>query len=110
MNKDNDLVPLEINLNAKAEGILNENFLSMFGGAIRIIMKQMFGEKSMPVIVRGTESQIGSFKKALGSEAKYLKAMKKHGLDKPGVGKSKAKLDKAVKNFEKDTGIVCPFT
>ena len=35
--------------------------------------------------------------------------MKKHGLDKPGVGKSKAKLDKAVKNFEKDTGIVWPF-
>jgi len=109
MNKDNDLVPLEINLNAKAEGFLNESFLAMFGGAVQMLMRQMFGGTAMPVSVTGTKKQIASFQKALGHEAKYLKAMKKYGLDKPGANKSKSQLDRAIKNFESDTGIVWPF-
>ena len=109
MNKDNDLVPLEINLNAKAEGILDEGILAMFGGAIEMLMRGMFGGSSVPVNVTGTKRQIGSFKKALGHEAKYLKAMKKHGLDNPASHKSKSSLDRSIKNFESDTGIVWPF-
>ena len=109
MNKDNDLVPLEINLNAKAEGNLNESWLAMFGGAIETIMAGMFGGSNIPVSVTGTKKQINSFQKALGHEAKYLKAMKKHGLDNPASHKSKASLERAVKSFEKDTGIVWPF-
>ena len=109
MNKDNDLVPLEINLNAKAEGTLNESWLAMFGGAIEMLMRGMFGGSSVPVNVTGTKRQIGSFKKALGHEAKYLKAMKKHGLDNPASHKSKSSLDRSIKNFESDTGIVWPF-
>jgi hypothetical protein len=66
MNKDNDLVPLEINLNAKAEGTLNESWLAMFGGAIETIMAGMFGGSSIPVNVTGTKKQINSFQKALG--------------------------------------------
>jgi len=109
MNKDNDLVPLEINLNMKEEGVLSESFLAMFGGAIETIMAGMFGGTSIPVSVTGTKKQIGSFQKALGHEARYLKAMKKYGLDNPAAHKSKASLDRAIKNFESDTGIVWPF-
>ena len=65
MNKDNDLVPLEINLNAKAEGALNESWLAMFGGAIETIMAGMFGGSNIPVSVTGTKKQIGSFQKAV---------------------------------------------
>ena len=109
MNKDNDLIQLEINLNIREEGIINESFLAMFGGAVSMIMRQMFGGKAMPVSVTGTKKQIQSFQKALGHEAKYMKAMKKYGLDKPGANKSKSQLDRAIKNFESDTGIVWPF-
>jgi hypothetical protein len=109
MNKDNDLVPLELNLNMKEEGVLSESFLAMFGGAIETIMAGMFGGTSIPVSVTGTKKQIGSFQKALGHEARYLKAMKKYGLDNPAAHKSKASLDRAIKNFESDTGIVWPF-
>ena len=109
MNNDNDLVPLEINLNAKAEGILNESWLRMFGGAVQMIMKRMFGGANVPVSVTGTKKQISSFKQALGHEAKYLKAMRKHGLDNPSSHVSKTALDRAVKGFESDTGIVWPF-
>ena len=109
MNNDNDLVPLEINLNAKAEGTLNESWLAMFGGAIDMVMRGMFGGRAVPVNVTGTKKQISSFQKALGHEAKYLKAMKKHGLDNPASHRTKSSLDRAIKNFEKDTGIVWPF-
>jgi hypothetical protein len=109
MNNDNDLVPLEINLNAKAEGTLNESWLAMFGGAIETIMAGMFGGSIVPVSVTGTKKQISAFQKALGHEAKYLKAMKKHGLDNPASHKTKSSLDKSIKSFERDTGIVWPF-
>ena len=36
---------------------------------------------------------MNSFKKALGNEAKYLKAMKRYGLDKPETLKTKAQLE-----------------
>ena len=50
-----------------------------------------------------------SFKSALGNEAKYLKSMKRYGLDKPETLKTKAQLDRAIKSFERDTGIKWPF-
>tara|TARA_R100001594_G_scaffold132065_2_gene172095 strand:+ start:1013 stop:1345 length:333 start_codon:yes stop_codon:yes gene_type:complete len=109
MNKSNDLVPVEINLNAKEENILNESFLAMFGGAIETILTGMFGGGSVPVRISGTSKQVRSFKSALGNEARYLKAMKKYGLDKPETLRTKAQLDRAIKSFEGETGIKWPF-
>ena len=43
------------------------------------------------------------------NEAKYLKAMKRYGLDKPETLKTKAQLDRAIKSFERETGIKWPF-
>ena len=109
MQESNDLVPIEIDLNIQKEGAINESFLAMFGGAIETIMAGMFGGGSIPVNVKGTKKQVDSFQKAIGHEAKYLKAMKRYGLDNPAANKSKLQLDRAIKNFEKDTGIVWPF-
>jgi len=109
MSKPDDLVPLEINLNADKEGLLNESYLAMFGGAIETILGGMFGGRSVPVSVSGTRKQVNSFKSALGSEARYLKAIKRHGLQDPKVLSDKTKLDRAIRNFEKETGITWPF-
>jgi hypothetical protein len=109
MKESKDLVPIEINLRAQTEGLLNESFLAMFGGAIETILTGMFGGRSIPVKIAGTTKQVNSFKKAVGHEAKYLKAMKRYGLDNPKTFKNKSQLDRAVKNFEKDTGIPWPF-
>jgi hypothetical protein len=81
----------------------------MFGGAIETILGGMFGGRSVPVSVSGTRRQVDSFKSALGSEARYLKAMKRHGLQDPKVLSDKTKLDRAIRNFEKETGITWPF-
>ena len=109
MNEPNDLVPIEINLNPSETDLLNESWLAMMGGAIETVLAGMFGGRSVPVKISGTSKQVNSFKKALGNEAKYLKAMKRYGLDKPETLKTKAQLDRATKAFERDTGIKWPF-
>ena len=109
MEKPNDLVPIEINLNPTETDMLNESWLAMMGGAIQTILTGMFGGKTIPVRISGTRKQVNSFKSALGNEARYLKAMKRYGLDKPETLKTKAQLDRAIKNFERDTGISWPF-
>jgi hypothetical protein len=109
MEKPNDLVPIEINLNPTEADMLNESWLAMMGGAIQTILTGMFGGKTIPVRISGTRKQVDSFKSALGNEARYLKAMKRYGLDKPETFKTKAQLDRAIKNFERDTGISWPF-
>tara|TARA_R100001594_G_scaffold33882_2_gene62681 strand:+ start:1024 stop:1356 length:333 start_codon:yes stop_codon:yes gene_type:complete len=109
MNKPNDLVPIEINLNPSEADLLSESWLAMMGGAIETILGGMFGGRSVPVRVSGTRKQVDSFKSALGNEARYLKAMKRYGLDKPETLKTKAQLDRAIGSFERDTGIKWPF-
>jgi|TARA_R100001015_G_C4559139_1_gene119341 hypothetical protein len=109
MNKPNDLVPIEINLNPSEADLLSESWLAMMGGAIETILGGMFGGRSVPVRVSGTRKQVDSFKSALGNEARYLKAMKRYGLDKPETLKTKAQLDRAISSFERDTGIKWPF-
>ena len=109
MEKPNDLVPIEINLNPTEADMLNESWLAMMGGAIQTILTGMFGGKTIPVRISGTRKQVDSFKSALGNEAKYLKAMKRYGLDKPETLRTKTQLDRAIKSFERDTGIKWPF-
>ena len=109
MNKPDDLIPIEINLNPSETDLLNESWLAMMGGAIETILGGMFGGRSVPVKISGTRKQVNSFKSALGNEARYLKAMKRYGLDKPETLKTKRQLDRAIKSFESDTGIKWPF-
>ena len=109
MNEPNDLVPIEINLNPSEADLLSESWLAMMGGAIETILGGMFGGRSVPVKISGTRKQVDSFKSALGNEARYLKAMKRYGLNKPETLRTKAQLDRAIKSFERDTGIKWPF-
>ena len=46
---------------------------------------------------------------ALGSEARYIKSARDYGLNNPKTFKNKNKLTKAVKGFEKATGLKWPF-
>ena len=105
----NKLSPRVINLNVKKSGQLNESFLAMFGGWIERILKSMFGDISIPVSVRGNQREVESFARALGGEKSYIESARHYGLDHPTTYKSRAKLDNAVKGFEKDTGLKWPF-
>ena len=107
--EDRELAPIVLDLGVARRGELDESFLSMFGGAIEMIMKRMFGGSAVPVQVKGTRSEINSFASAMGQEKKYMKTAARYGLNDPRTYKDKYKLRKSVKSFERKTGIKWPF-
>ena len=99
------------NLNAyKEHHALNEGYLQLFGGWLQYVMKAMFGNLNIPVNVTGTRSEVDSLVQSLTKERSYLDTVSKYGLDDERTYKSKSKLDKAVKNFERETGLKWPFS
>jgi len=101
---------MTIDLNAAANGELNESFLKMFGNVVKVAMRYVFGDSvSIPVNVKGTKRQIGDFAKVLGKEKRYLSAYQRYGLDNPITHRNRAGLNTAVKNFERSTKIKWPF-
>jgi len=109
MEQNKDLVPIVIDLGVHRRNELNESWLVMFGGAIKMLLGHMFGEPSAPVKIRGTRREVDSFAKALGGEKKYIDAAIKYGLNDPRTYKNKYKLEKAIANFERTTGIKWAF-
>lgn len=105
----NDIQEYVIDLGAKRNGQIDESFLEMFGTGVKMIMQRMFGGSSVPVTIRGTKREVESFGRTLDRESRYMKSYKKYGLDDPRTYKNKAKLDKAVGNFERTTGLTWPF-
>lgn len=116
MNNINEekIVSIEIDLEELKRNKLDESFITMFGSAIKLLMgyltRQPGGHlKGRYYNVSGKRKDVESFAKTLGSEKKYLDAMKKHGLQDEKTFKYKSTLDKAIKGFEKTTGIKWPF-
>ena len=107
-DESGDLVPIEINLNQKE---LNESFLAMFGETVKIILQRMFGSDSILPVgkIRGTKSQIRDFEGALIANRNYIQSNIDNGLNNPATYNSKYKLQGAVGNFERQTGIKWPF-
>ena len=79
------------------------------GSNIKIILQRMFGMNSVPVSVKGTQSQVSAFAKALGSEKRYLETAQMLGLTDPRAVRSAAQLRSAANEFKRKTGIDWPF-
>ena len=89
---------------------LDESFVGfMFGAKVESLLKAMFGGYSIPVTVKGTQNQISSFANTLNKEKDFLSTAKKYGLDNPVTYRNKFKLDSAIQNFERATGIEWPL-
>ena len=88
---------------------IDESFLTMMGAQLRLVLNALFTGEYFPVSIRGTSSQMDSFVKALAGEKRYLSSLTQYGLDNPRTFKDRFKLDRSVKSFEKDTGLVWPF-
>ena len=103
------LVEIQIDFTKVQQGELNESWLRMFGSWTKTLLNAMFGGLSAPVRVTGTRGQVESYARALGSEKRYMEAVRKYGLDNRATYTSKSKLDAAVRAFERETGITWPF-
>ena len=88
---------------------LNESMLVAMGAQLRLVLNALFTGEYFPVSIRGTQNQIDSFVRTLAREKRYLSSLSQYGLDNPKVFKDKYRLEKSVKSFEKDTGLVWPF-
>src|SRR3990167_10677782 len=97
---------LQKNLNNKQ---LDETMARAFGYAISSLIKHMFSGQSIPVSIKGTKQQVSSFSNTINREKDYIEAYKKYGLDNPLTFSNKGKLDKAITQFERHTGIEWPI-
>lgn len=106
---EEQLVSIELDFEELKKNRLDESFLTMFGGIIKILMDGMFGGRFVPASMRGSRRDLTSFARTIGREKRYLDAAKNHGLDDPRTYQNKQKLDLAAKNFKATTGIEWPF-
>jgi len=88
---------------------IDESFILAMGARMRLLLNALFTGEFFPVKVRGSRSQVDSFIKTLAGEKRYLSSLSQYGLDNPKTLRDKYKLNKSVKSFERDTGLVWPF-
>ena len=88
---------------------VDETFLIAMGARMRMVLNALFTGEYFPVSVKGSQAQIDSFIRALSGEKRYLSSLTQYGLDNPKTLKDKYKLNKSVRSFERDTGLVWPF-
>ena len=112
---DNEVTEINIDFTDLdgSEEKINELFglggYRQLGKDIEFILQRMFGMNSIPVTVRGTQSQLTSFAKALGAEKRYIQTARNLGLTDPRTSMTKSQVAAAAKEFKRKTGIEWPF-
>ena len=106
-----DQKKIHIKLNHKNKINLTENAYTDFSNQVYILMKSLYAGPSMSpsLSLGGSESQIMAFMTALQGEKRYMDSYLKHGLDGASTMTSKYDLDRAVLQFEGETGLRWPF-
>tara|TARA_R100000234_G_scaffold118838_1_gene100241 strand:+ start:685 stop:1014 length:330 start_codon:yes stop_codon:yes gene_type:complete len=104
--ENDELVKYEINLNPET---IDESYLRSLSFNLQYVLKQLLDGAAVSGVVRGTQPQISALARALGNETRYIKAFERYGLTNPRTLQSKHKLDRAVANFERATGVKWPF-
>lgn len=103
---------IEIDLTKGSQ--LNEFYNAVvMGEQIKQMLWLMFGSNStlnpFSGVIKGTPQQIKRFAGALGAEKRYMDSFNRNGLNSSQTFRSRVTLDRAVSNFERDTGIPWPF-
>ena len=106
---DKELIPIEIDLEKLKGDQLDESFLVMAGAWMKEILRRMFGSTGPPIRIRGKESDLEALAKVLSGERRYMSSYLKHGLNDPSVVRNRFALEKAVYDFERETGIKWPL-
>jgi len=99
----------EILIDLNRVKLLQEGPISWFNSLIQVLLGGILSGNKVPFKMRGNKSDMQAFVAALGGEAKYMKTLKKYGLNDPKTIVNRSKLDRSVKNFEQGTGITWPF-
>lgn len=87
----------------------NNTVMNILAAWLEYILMKMFKGRKIPVRVRGTRLEVARFTDALVAEKRYMTVIQKYGLDDPMTYMNKAKLDVAIRRFERETGINWPI-
>jgi hypothetical protein len=98
-----------LDLNDFKSDQLNENILHVLAAWIEYLLSKMFKGRRIPVKVRGNRIEVERFTDALVNEKRYMDFIRKYGLDDPMTYKQKARLDVAIRRFERESGINWPI-
>jgi Holliday junction resolvasome RuvABC ATP-dependent DNA helicase subunit len=104
-----DVVPIVIDLGMVRSKQLDESWMYMLSGWIETLLGGLFGLNNIPATIKGTKQEIESFAKTMQGEKKYIESWHRYGLDDARTHGSKIRLDNAIRDFEKTTGIKYPF-
>lgn len=109
VSESKDITPIHLDFTKSKQ--LNESFLRMFGTAIEMIMGRMFGQDvQLPYLsVSGSPQQMQALTDTLAKEKRYVDSYVKYGLDDPRTYQDQYKLQNAINNFERETGIKWPI-
>ena len=89
---------------------IDESYLTQLGTVVGYALEQMFaGAAGTLLNVRGNNAEIGAFLTALTAEKNYLQKFIQYGLGDKKTYESRYKLESAVKNFERETGLKWPM-
>ena len=107
--QEQELVQTVIDFNELRSKNMNEMFLQQFGAMVELVLDAMFGGTSLPMAIKGSDKDVAAFAKAVGGEKRFIDSARRYGLNHPTTYKNKAKLNNAIKKFEKETGVKWPF-
>ena len=107
--QENKLIKMVVDLEKVKKFELQEKVYTDFANQIKKILSSLFKNTQLPMSVKGRPSEVKSFAEAIKKETEYINAIKEHGLEDPKTVKSKFQLERAVKEFERRTGIRWPF-
>ncbi len=89
---------------------LNERLYTQFARDVgRMLIDLYHAGIEVPMMLRGTQSEINAFMKALQGEKSYMDSYMKHGLNDSRTISNKQTLSRAVAKFENETGLRWPF-
>lgn len=88
---------------------MNESFLRMFGSAIEMLLKQMFGKSAVPVKLRGNERDLRKLAQTLWSEKRFIENIMNRGYGDEITRQDRDVLNRHIADFEKTTNLKWPI-
>ena len=107
------LKEIHIDLHQLKSTVLNESAVVKMAGEIRYLLYHLMGPSDpyyqRGVKITGNRQDLERFKTVISKEKRYMDAYLKYGLNDSRVLNNRASLEKAIYNFERDTGIKWPL-
>lgn len=104
--EENEYMVVEL---PREKTLINESFLTMFGSIIELAIKRMFGFDIPNISFKGHPTDVQRLVKTLASEKRYIDSYLRLKLNDPEVIQNKFRLEKAIYDFERETGIPWPI-